>query len=69
MPNRPRPAVDAMVAEAAARKRAVARGDDPELCAEVIAAKQKMAMRAFLAKKVSGEKRYPTIPSYPYRGS
>lgn len=44
--------VDAMVAEAAARRRATERGDDPEQCPEVAALAAQLAVQRQMARRV-----------------
>lgn len=44
--------VDAMAAEAAARRRATERGDDPETCPEVAALKAQLGVQQQMARRV-----------------
>ena len=57
--------VDAMVAEAAARRRAAERGDDPETCPEVAALKAQLKVQRQMARRVDS----PAADGYdPMRG-
>ncbi|MGV0633053.1 hypothetical protein ABQE69_05435 [Mycolicibacillus trivialis] len=49
--------VDAMVAEADARRRATERGDDPETCPEVAALKAQLKVQRQMAQRVNGPRR------------
>ncbi|NDJ91451.1 hypothetical protein [Mycolicibacter kumamotonensis] len=49
--------VDAMVAEADARRRATEEGRDPEQCPEVAALKAQLGVQQQLAQRVNGPRR------------
>ncbi|KAA1430445.1 hypothetical protein [Mycolicibacter arupensis] len=57
MTNFTRPLVDLLVSEAAARRRATERGDDPETCPEVAALKAQLGVQRQLAQRVTGPRR------------
>ncbi|TXH21494.1 MAG: hypothetical protein E6R06_19770 [Mycobacterium sp.] len=52
-----RPLVDLLVAEAAARRRAAERGDDPEQCPEVAQLTAQLGVQRQLAQRVNGPRR------------